>query len=91
MNLVRTQPIIAVFGSSSDNSEETLSLADRFGQAISAHGAILLTGGTGPADEPVKNRAIKGALKLSTGCWVGVDRHARLSRLSAGDGTSLGG
>lgn len=70
----RVRPIVAVFGGSSDNSEETLNRAGELGRSISAHGAIILTGGTGPADKPVKNRAIKGAMKLDSGCWVGVDR-----------------
>lgn len=68
------RPIIAIFGSSGRNSKQTLQRAESLGRAVSARDAILLTGGTGPADEPVKNRAIRGALTLDSGCWVGVDR-----------------
>lgn len=70
----RTRPVIALFGSSGGNSKQTLQRAESLGRAVSAYDAILLTGGTGPAEEPVKNRAIRGALTLDSGCWVGVDR-----------------
>jgi SLOG cluster4 family len=46
-----------------------LACAEELGQAISAAGYILLTGGTGPDDRSVKGRAIKGA---GAARWVGV-------------------
>lgn len=74
MDTTRSWPIIAVFGSSSEDHVDVLELADRMGQTISEHEAMILTGGTGPADKPVKNRAIQGAMRRHSAYWIGVDR-----------------
>lgn len=72
--LSRVRPIVAVFGGSTGNTKPTLARAERLGCAIASRNWIILTGGTGPADEPVKNRAIQGAIRPGTETWVGVDR-----------------
>ncbi|MDQ0079494.1 SLOG cluster 4 domain-containing protein [Arthrobacter oryzae] len=81
MMCARVRRIFAVFGGNQMKSEtdpqyqERLGLAERFGFAIADRDAILLTGGTGPALSPVKNRAIRGALnKSDASLWIGVDR-----------------
>ena len=67
----RTKRIIAVFGGSKE--ESVLSLAGTLGRAIAQEQQILLTGGTGPKSDSVKNCAISGA---DPSPWVGVDRKA---------------
>src|ERR1041385_8550586 len=67
----RTKRIIAVFGGSKDGS--VLSLAEALGRAIAQEQQILLTGGTGPKKDSVKNCAIYGA---DPSPWIGVDRKA---------------
>jgi hypothetical protein len=69
MSGTRTRRIIAVFGGSED--EAVLEKAEELGRAIAEWKQILLTGGTGPALKPVKNRAIRGAHPRP---WIGVDR-----------------
>lgn len=74
MDNERIRPVVGVFGGSSNVDDTTLDLADRLGSVISRHGWIILTGGTGPKDDSVKNRAIKGAARNEGACWVGVKR-----------------
>lgn len=74
LDLPRLRQIVAVFGGSRDNTQQTLELADRLGRAISSRNWIILTGGTGPADSPVKNRAIQAAIRGDSKSWVGVNR-----------------
>jgi predicted Rossmann-fold nucleotide-binding protein len=66
----RTRRIIAVFGGSKAE-EDILALAENLGRAIAEEKQILLTGGTGPDRDSVKNRAICG---VGSSPWVGVDR-----------------
>lgn len=74
LKLSRARLIVAVFGGSTGNTELTLQRAERFGRAIASRNWIILTGGTGPAKAPVKNRAIQGAIRPGPESWVGVDR-----------------
>lgn len=67
----RTQRIIAIFGGS--KKESVLSFAESLGLAIAQERQILLTGGTGPKRDSVKNCAIFGA---DPSPWIGVDRKA---------------
>lgn len=80
MDILRRN-IIAVFGGSKmkgeteSEYEQRLKLAERLGSAIVARDAIVLTGGTEPAEAPVKNRAILGAVASDRAAlWIGVDR-----------------
>lgn len=70
MPVRRTRRIVAVFGGSGAD-DDALALAEELGRTITERGHTLLTGGTHPAEKPVKNRAIKGAASLP---WIGVDR-----------------
>jgi predicted Rossmann-fold nucleotide-binding protein len=83
--VVRSKRIIAVFGSNKPNPEpavdndymeKLLELAEQLGHSIAANHDITLTGGTGPAEEPVKNRALLGANNNPESLWIGVDRQA---------------
>jgi predicted Rossmann-fold nucleotide-binding protein len=65
----RTKRIIAIFGGSSD--PDVLALAEELGHSVATENQILLTGGTGPARDAVKNIAILGAMPSP---WIGVDR-----------------
>jgi len=65
----RTKRIIAVFGGS--KNADVLALAEEFGRIIAEEKQILLTGGTGPAKDSVKNSAILG---VGSSPWVGIDR-----------------
>jgi predicted Rossmann-fold nucleotide-binding protein len=66
-----TRRIIAIFGPSRNVDSKVLARAEELGRAVAEGRQILLTGGTGPASSPVKNRAILGA---GDSPWVGVDR-----------------
>src|SRR2546430_17207576 len=65
----RTKRIIAVFGGSP--KQPILESAKELGRLVAAHDQILLTGGTRPVLDSVKNAAICGA---GSSPWVGVDR-----------------
>jgi predicted Rossmann-fold nucleotide-binding protein len=69
MSSKRTKIIIAVFGGS--EASDVVFFSERLGRAVARAKEILLTGGTGPADKPIKNRAILGAAMSP---WIGVDR-----------------
>jgi hypothetical protein len=69
MTVKRIKRIIAVFGGSKD--ADVLACAEELGRTIAEENQILLTGGTRPARDAVKNSAICGA---GSSPWVGVDR-----------------
>jgi predicted Rossmann-fold nucleotide-binding protein len=71
---VRAKRIIAVFGSSRNAPEPVLACAEELGCTIVAAEQILLTGGTRPATDSVKGRAIQGACGSP---WVGVRQRGR--------------
>jgi SLOG cluster4 family len=66
---VRAKSIVAVFGGSTSPPEPVLACAEELGQTIVAARHVLLTGGTRPATDSVKGRAIQGACGSP---WVGV-------------------
>lgn len=75
MNQSRSKRVVAIYGSCDDKAEDVLGLAERLGQSIATRGQILLTGGTGPSETPLKNRSILGAVNAGNfSLWVGVDR-----------------
>jgi predicted Rossmann-fold nucleotide-binding protein len=89
MKVLRTRPVIGVFGSS---VPETLDLAEEIGYQIAVRDCILLTGGTGHSRSKVKDRAIFGARRARqqgyVAAWVGV-RRTDLPEVSEPDGSGL--
>jgi predicted Rossmann-fold nucleotide-binding protein len=69
MNATRDRPIIAVFGGA--KSDNVLAAAEELGRAVAREHAILLTGGTEPTRDSVKNAVINGAHPSR---WIGIDR-----------------
>jgi predicted Rossmann-fold nucleotide-binding protein len=80
MSIVRTKPIVAVFGG---NDPDLAEPANLLGAAIAARPLILLTGGLGPEDSGVKGAAISGA---NNSLWIGVDRSGHVGANAQGKG-----
>jgi predicted Rossmann-fold nucleotide-binding protein len=77
--------VIAVFGSNSPNDQE-LAAAKLIGTQISKAGAVLMTGGDLPVDQPrsVKDAAILAASKVKSkglsASWIGVANKSQAAR-----------
>jgi uncharacterized protein (TIGR00725 family) len=75
--VLRTRPVIGVFGSSRPTTPER-KLAEEIGYQIAARGCIVLTGGDGSAGTAVRDRTITGAMRARqngyNAAWVGVVR-----------------
>jgi hypothetical protein len=78
--------VIAVFGGSRKPNSEVKKAACRLGAAVTRH-HMLLTGGTGPADDSVKNCAIAGA---RTKAWVGVAQKKEVKAFRHSDALPCG-
>jgi hypothetical protein len=63
----RTRAIIGIFGST---EPQAITLARELGAEVAGRGHIVLSGGTGLGDTPVKESAIQGA---GASPWIGVD------------------
>ena len=66
-DVARSRAIIAIFGST---ESWAITLAEGLGAEVAQRGGIVLSGGTGPGKEAVKESAIKGA---GNHPWIGVD------------------
>ena len=87
---IRTKYIIAVFGSTNNADDATLTNAEKIGAEVANAGCILLTGGTGSKSNTVKDCAIGGAEGARnnevSGWWIGVSPHAQTLTCDINDG-----
>ncbi len=80
MSGARTKAIIAIFGG---NDDDAVNRAKALGGLLAKRFHILLTGGTKPGSQSVKESAIAG---VGPSSWIGVERADRIDTAKPGNG-----